>query len=138
MSLSEELSRAVRAQAQGRCQYCLMHESLQGANFHIEHIMPMSKGGSSELENLTLACPGCNSCKAARITAIDPLTGQHTALYHPNRQTWSEHFRFDGYQVYGLSAVVRATVEALDLNYSRRQRIRAVEETFGLFPPVQS
>jgi hypothetical protein len=35
MSVPEELSRAVRARARGRCQYGLMHESLQGATFHV-------------------------------------------------------------------------------------------------------
>lgn len=45
----------VRERAAGRCQYCLMHQSLQGATFHIEHIIPQAKGGSSELPNLALA-----------------------------------------------------------------------------------
>ena len=40
MGVPEELSREVRARADGRCQYCLMHESLQGATFHVEHIIP--------------------------------------------------------------------------------------------------
>jgi len=38
MSVPEELLRTVRARARGRCQYCLMHESLQGATFHVEHL----------------------------------------------------------------------------------------------------
>jgi plasmid maintenance system antidote protein VapI len=29
-----------------------MHESLQGATFHVEHVIPKSKGGESSLENL--------------------------------------------------------------------------------------
>jgi hypothetical protein len=47
MGVPEELSREVRTRARARCQYCLMHESLQGAAFHIEHIVPQSKGGIS-------------------------------------------------------------------------------------------
>jgi 5-methylcytosine-specific restriction endonuclease McrA len=117
MSVPEELSRAVRARADGRCQYCLMHESLQGATFHIEHVIPQSKGGSSDLENLVLACPGCNLCKAARITSMDQTTGEYVRLFHPVRQLWREHFQFRGYQVEGLTAVGRATIEALNLNH---------------------
>jgi 5-methylcytosine-specific restriction endonuclease McrA len=60
MGVPEELSREVRTRARARCQYCLMHESLQGATFHIEHVVPQSKGGISDMENLALACPGCN------------------------------------------------------------------------------
>ena len=136
MSVPEELSRTVRARAGGRCQYCLMHESLQGATFHIEHIIPQCKGGRSDLENLALACPGCNLHKASRITAIDPATGEDVQLFHPILQLWSEHFRFNGYQIEGLTAVGRATMEVLNLNHSRRQRIREVEEAFGLYPPT--
>jgi hypothetical protein len=112
-----------------------MHGSLQGATFHIEHIFPKFKGGGSDLENLALACPGCNLHKASRIAAIDPVTGESVRLFHPILQRWSEHFGFKGYRIEGLTAEGRATVEALNLNHSRRQRIREVEATFGLFPP---
>src|SRR5262249_10453410 len=124
----------VRARASGRCQYCLMHESLQGGTFHVEHIVPKSKGGRSHLENLALACPGCNLHKAAKVTAVDPVTGSNAPLFHPIRQIWSQHFRIEGYQINGLTETGRATVNALDLNHLRRQRIREVEEAFGLFP----
>jgi hypothetical protein len=36
----------------------------------------------------------------------------------------------------GLTASGRASVVLLDLNHFRRQRIRQVEETFGLYPPT--
>jgi hypothetical protein len=45
-------------------------------------------------------------------------------------------FRFKGYRIEGLTAAGRATVEALNLNHSRRQRIREVEEAFGLYTPT--
>ena len=135
MSVSEALSRAVRARAGGRCQYCLMHESLQGATFHIEHIIPQCKGGSSDLENLALACPGCNLHKGGRVTAIESATREGVRLFHPVLQLWSEHFRVEGYRIEGLTAVGRATVDALDMNHPRRQRIREVEEAFGCIRP---
>jgi hypothetical protein len=66
---------------------------------------------------------------------MDPATGGFVRLFHPILQLWSEHFRFNGYRIEGLTAVGRATAEALNLNHSRRQRIREVEETFRLYPP---
>src|SRR5580692_2225165 len=117
MSVPEELSRTVRARAAGRRQYCLMHESLQGATFHIEHVIPQCKGGLSDLDNLVLACPGCNLHKSSRISAIDPATGQDGPLFHPLQQPWPEHFRITSYQIEGMTAVGRATVEALNLNH---------------------
>jgi hypothetical protein len=114
-----------------------MHESLQGATFHVEHVIPQSKGGESTVQNLALACPGCNLHKADRTTAIDPLTGEQVALFHPLQQRWPEHFRFKGYEMEGLTAIGRATAVMLDLNHLRRQRIRRVEESFGLYPPTR-
>jgi hypothetical protein len=136
MGVPAELSRAIRVAAHGRCQYCQMHEDLQGATFHIEHIIPKHKGGRSDSENLALACPGCNLHKAGRITATDPATGAEVPLFHPVRQSWPEHFRLNGYEIEGLTAAGRATVHLLKLNHSRRQRIREVERAFGLYPPV--
>lgn len=43
-----------------------------------------------------------------------------------------KHFRFQGYGIEVLTAIARATVVTLDLNHSRPQRIRQVEEAFGL------
>jgi hypothetical protein len=111
-----------------------MHQSLQGSTFHIEHIIPRSKGGQTDLTNLTLACPSCNLHKADRLVAVDPVTRASVTLFHPLQQVWSDHFQFGGYEIQGRTPVGRATVAALDLNHPRRQRIRAAEEKFGLFP----
>jgi hypothetical protein len=136
MPLAVQLAVAVRERAGGRCQYCLMDQSLQGASFHIEHIIPLCKGGATELANLALACPSCNLHKADRTTAIDPQSGDPAPLFNPAQQRWSDHFCFSGHRVEGLTQVGRATVVALDLNNSRRQRIRAAEQKLGLHTPV--
>jgi hypothetical protein len=132
MNLSVELAGAVRERAGDRCQYCRMHQRLQGATFHIEHVVPRAKGGTDELLNLALACPSCNLHKADRTTAIDPVTGDEVALFHPGQQAWSSHFRFNGHRIEGLTPIGRATVAALNLNHPRRLRIRAAEERLGL------
>ena len=75
--------------------------------------------------------------KAGRQSVTDPVTGESVQLFNPILQTWPEHFRFSGYQIEGLTPEGRATVEALNLNHPRRQRIREVEEAFGFYPPVQ-
>jgi len=137
MKLDEEVAAAVRARAGDRCQYCLMRQSLQGATFHLEHVIPRSKGGSLEVSNLALACPSCNLQKADRIMAIDPETGTSVSLFHPVRQAWSDHFRFSGLRIEGSTPTGRATVAVLDLNHLRRQRIRAVEQRFGPYPPIR-
>lgn len=112
-----------------------MHQALQGATFHLEHIVPRSRGGDSSLENLAWACPACNLHKSDRVTFDDPLTGTRAALFHPRSDRWSDHFRWNGHLVEPLTAIGRATVAALDLNHARRIQIRRAEAMFDLFPP---
>lgn len=136
MALSPELTQQVRDRARLRCEYCRMHQSLQGATFHIEHVQPSTKGGLGEQQNLALACPSCNLHKADRTEAVDPISGVWVPLFHPRRQRWSDHFEWNGYDLAGRTEVGRATLVALDLNQPRRLQIRQAEETFGLFPPA--
>lgn len=135
MTTSREIERVVAARAAGRCEYCRMHQSLQGATFHVEHVIPRSRGGPSTLNNLAWACPRCNLQKTNRVEVPDPATGRQTRLFNPRTDVWQEHFRWDGFQLSGLSEVGRATIAVLDLNHSRRIRIRQVEELLGFFPP---
>jgi len=114
-----------------------MHQALQGATFHGEHIVPTSRGGATELANLAWACPSCNLHKADRIEALDPESGVIVRLFDPRRDGWQEHFRWEGYEIRGSTAMGRAAVFALDLNHSRRVLIRKAEEVFGLFPPPE-
>jgi hypothetical protein len=129
-----DIERLVQTRAGDRCEYCRMHQSLQGATFHLEHVIPKSKGGGSD--NLAWACPECNLRKSDRLTAADPLVGEAVPLFNPRAQDWNEHFRWSRYRVEALTAIGRATIAALDLNHPRRLKIREAEALFQLFPPV--
>ena len=135
MSSRAELTEQVQSRAVDRCEYCLMHQALQGASFHVEHIMPASLGGATELHNLAWACPSCNLHKSSRIEATDPNSGDSVRLFNPRTDRWLDHFRWEGYRVEGLTDTGRATVVALMLNSFRRLLIRQAEEGFDLFPP---
>ena len=136
MSLTKtELQRLVAARAGQRCEYCRMHQSLQGASFHLEHIVPISLGGTDDPDNLAWACPGCNLKKSNRLTVIDPATGEEVRLFHPRRDRWEEHLVWQEYSLVGLTSIGRALIAAFDLNLERRCRIRQAEALFSLFPP---
>ena len=75
-----------------------MHQSLQGATFHVEHINPSARGGPTELSNLAWACPGCNLKKSDRTEVADPQANQLIHLFDPRRDNWSEHFAWEGFR----------------------------------------
>lgn len=50
----------------GRCAYC---KKKVGTNYHVDHIVPISKGGGNGKENLQICCPSCNLRKNAK----DPI-----------------------------------------------------------------
>lgn len=131
----EEVVRLVETRAGQRCEYCRMHQSLQGASFHIEHILPRSRGGSDDPDNLALACPSCNLHKSDRSEVTDPDSGEKTQLFNPRRDRWRDHFGWHDYQIVGLTPLGRASVTVLDFNHPRRLLIRHAEELLELFPP---
>lgn len=57
-----------------RCEYRRAPE--EGFNFHfeVEHIIPRSRGGSDEEDNLALACTACNLFKWYYLAAYDEVT----------------------------------------------------------------
>jgi hypothetical protein len=112
-----------------------MHQALQGATFHVEHVIPRCLGGSTKLENLAWACPSCNLHKFNRIEARAPGIQDAVPLFNPRIDQWNEHFRWDGYVVIGQTPVGQVTIDALLLNLDRRIKIRHAEALFDLFPP---
>ncbi len=44
-----------------KCRYCGARE-----NLHVDHVFPISKGGSNDLRNLQLLCQKCNLKKHAK------------------------------------------------------------------------
>jgi hypothetical protein len=44
------------------CQYC----GDRGGRLECDHIMPVSRGGSNDIENLATACFGCNRSKRSK------------------------------------------------------------------------
>lgn len=113
-----DVERRIRTAARDRCGYCLSPQHLVMARLQMEHIVPLSKGGSNDESNLWLACPLCNAFKASKIDALDPSTSTVVPLFNPRTQVWAEHFEWtaDGLRIVGKTPVGRATVLALRLD----------------------
>ena len=116
--IPKEIDHRVRVMACNRCGYCLSPQHLVMARLEIEHILPISKGGSNDESNLWLACPLCNRYKSDKTTALDPITKTLVPLFNPRTQIWSEHFQWseDGIRIIGRTPIGRAPVIALHLS----------------------
>ena len=136
--IPETIRQRVREAARERCGYCLSPQRLVMGALEIEHLVPRAKGGSDEEDNLWLSCSLCNRYKGAQTSAIDPLTRDASKLFNPRQDSWSEHFRWstDGGRIEGLTAVGRATVEALKLNNELAVEVRRNWVRAGWHPPL--
>jgi hypothetical protein len=54
-----ELRQKVFSRDNYTCQYC----NAKDAKLHCDHVIPLSRGGSNDLENLVAACASCNLSK---------------------------------------------------------------------------
>jgi hypothetical protein len=122
-----------------RYEYCRTSEVITGSILEADHILPRSQGGKTERSNLCRACSACNLHKSNRTHAVDPLTSQRVALFHPRQQRWSEHFTWDeeGVRILGVTPTGRATVDALKMNNPVIVRARLLWQGFGWHPPAE-
>jgi len=135
MAGSTSLRRRVTLWAEIRCEYCGLSQLGQAATFHLDHVVPVAAGGMAVLDNLALACIHCSLRKGARVMVLDPKTRRSVRLFHPRQQQWNLHFRWSGNELTGITATVRATIDALALNSPEHQIIRSFESLLGRHPP---
>lgn len=69
-SKDKALKNKVWLKTQGRCYLCgcelLPFGNVEDNSFHVDHKFPISKGGTSDIENLFPACLKCNHIKGNR------------------------------------------------------------------------
>jgi 5-methylcytosine-specific restriction endonuclease McrA len=94
--IRESLRRLVFQRANGRCEYCLLHEDDAYMPHEVDHIYAEKHGGETSEANLCLSCAECNRYKGSDLASIDPQTGEVVQLIHPRRDNWSDHFEGDG------------------------------------------
>jgi hypothetical protein len=134
MTIPADARRQVIRRAEDRCEYCGLSKAGQEALFHVDHVVPVTAGGTAALDNLALACVSCSLRKGARQQAPDPKTGKEVPLFHPRQEVWGRHFRWDGVRILGLTPTGRATVAALSMNRPLALAIRREEAIRGRHP----
>jgi len=56
---SEDIKTQFKMQ-KGRCWHC---QKELNRNYHIDHLIPLSRGGSNDARNIVISCPECNRSK---------------------------------------------------------------------------
>ncbi len=136
-ALSEKIKQAVHERADGFCEYCQSRDDLATRRFVIEHIYPVAKGGTNDLENLALSCPGCNGYKYNKTEGVDLITGEAAPIFNPRTQSWLDHFiwNHDFTLIVGLTPTGRITIPILKMNRPRLIKRRAIYQLLELHPP---
>jgi 5-methylcytosine-specific restriction endonuclease McrA len=60
-SIQQKIKRIVLARGSYQCVYCLV----SSGPFEIDHVHPVSRGGTNDPRNLVVACRACNRAKWA-------------------------------------------------------------------------
>lgn len=62
------------ARQKGKCHYC--RNKVEWGKHHIDHVVPISRGGSNDISNLVIACPTCNQRKHRKLPHEWPEGGR--------------------------------------------------------------
>jgi hypothetical protein len=107
----------VRARAQSRCEYCLIHEEDSLFRHQPDHIVAQKHRGPTHEANLAWACYLCNLLKGSDIASVDIETGQIVRPFNPRLDQWADHFRLEGGRIVPLT---RASARRKGLQTLRR------------------
>ncbi|MGI8883818.1 MAG: HNH endonuclease [Pyrinomonadaceae bacterium] len=132
--ISSEIRQMVASRANFVCEYCLIAESDAYFKFQVEHIISRKHGGTSELENLALACVFCNRYKGSDIATLSFETGGLIRFYNPRVNRWREHFRLNGVKIESITEIGEATIRILQMNHNDQILERQVLSRRGRYP----
>jgi len=131
MKVSASTRNKVEERAEKLCEYCQSRLEFSSDPFSVEHIFPISKDGTDDMENLALACQGCNGHKSTKTEAFDAVSQTTSTFYNPRKDSWNEDFT----EIIGKTAKGRVTIKVLKLNRQRVMNLRKILILAGEHPP---
>lgn len=126
----------VAVRAQYFCEYCHAPEETSNFVFEVEHIIPLSRGGTDDSQNLALACRSCDIFKSNFLNGIDETGAETQRLFNPRSDKWKLHFRVNlqTLEIDGLTEIGTGTINRLRINSERQLRGRRQWFRSKLFP----
>ena len=70
-----DIERMLRRQ-KGKCYYCKKKLGTDRRAYHVDHAIPLSRGGTNDPSNLVITCPPCNEKKGKRMPHEWPEGGR--------------------------------------------------------------
>jgi hypothetical protein len=115
------LRRLVYERAGGRCEYCLIPDTVVLVAHQVDHIVAEKHGGLTEADNLALACVLCNKHKGSDLMS----RGRHpetTKIYPPKAQSHEvDSARFERRRIHGRGYFRSSSWANRDRFWDRRQ-----------------
>ncbi|MCD4684682.1 MAG: HNH endonuclease [Anaerolineae bacterium] len=130
----DELRRQIHTRAQGRCEYCLIHEQFTMKTHEVDHVVAEKHGGPTEDANLCLSCFDCNRHKGSDLCSLDTVSSAVVTLFHPRHDVWSDHFRLNGGFIEPLTPKGRVSARLLRMNTPERIAERARLKRLNRYP----
>jgi hypothetical protein len=125
------LRQLVQQRAKSRCEYCQLPEEHSFYPFQIDHIIAEKHGGQTVAENLAWSCFYCNSYKGPCIASWSEEKQDAVRLFNPRRDTWGEHFEWNGPVLSPKTDVGNATIRVLFINHPDAVEVRRLLLDFG-------
>lgn len=116
----------VARRAEHICEYCRAPEAVFNLPFEVEHIVPLSRGGGDDRNNLALSCRSCNLYKSDSVSAFIEETQSEVRFFNPRQDDWNEHFLLDKEigEVKDKTSIAHATILRLRINSSAQTAAR--------------
>ncbi len=126
--ISNSIRTFVAKNAQFHCEYCLLLERYAILPFHIEHIISLKHGGTSDIENLAFSCPECNNHKGSDIATFIGIDSSNLVrFFNPRKDKWVDHFEIESTGVINAkTSIGKATIKILNVNQATSVEIRKI------------
>lgn len=121
LMITKKLRSQILAKYQNRCVICGRGGGLEGERLDIDHIVPKSLGGASNLDNLQVVCRSCNVLKHTSNLNKSELRQQASSAYHLEREV-AQMLLERGFKVLSGATGPDAGVDLIAQYYDRQSK----------------